>query len=156
MFIFWDAHSWFGLLVHPLSHTCNIGHINYSLQFAYYNTTYNIRTPTQYNIINNNTIFKSQLKVESITSSRYVCIYINIFKSSEFLLTSDSAMYFNWSIGTCCSIMCYWHIYILCLCRKSTMVVLQTFGWKLWFVAQSDVHQMSVQQWWLSSTIYKV
>jgi len=22
---------WFGLFVHPLSHTCNIGHINYSL-----------------------------------------------------------------------------------------------------------------------------
>jgi len=24
---------WFGLLVHPFSHTCNTGHVNYRLQF---------------------------------------------------------------------------------------------------------------------------
>ena len=32
-------YNWFGLLAHPLSHTCNNGHVNYSLQFMYYNTT---------------------------------------------------------------------------------------------------------------------
>jgi len=26
----------FGLFVHPFSHTCSIGHINYILQFVYY------------------------------------------------------------------------------------------------------------------------
>jgi hypothetical protein len=31
---------WFGLFVHPLSPTCTIGHVNYSLQFMYYNTTF--------------------------------------------------------------------------------------------------------------------
>ena len=31
---------WFGLYVHPFSHTCNIGLANYRLQFIYYNTTY--------------------------------------------------------------------------------------------------------------------
>ena len=30
---------------------------------------------------NNNTKFKHQLEVEFDTTSRYVCIYINIFKS---------------------------------------------------------------------------
>jgi len=28
------------LFVHLFSHTCNIGHINYRLQFIYYNITY--------------------------------------------------------------------------------------------------------------------
>jgi hypothetical protein len=32
--------------------TCNIGHVSYRLQFIYYNTTYNVWTSTQYNIIN--------------------------------------------------------------------------------------------------------
>jgi len=50
--------DWFGLFVYPFSHTCKKGHINYRLQFMYYNTTYNIWTSTQYNIINNNTKFK--------------------------------------------------------------------------------------------------
>jgi hypothetical protein len=31
------------------SHICNTGHINYRLQFIYYNTTYNIWTSIQYN-----------------------------------------------------------------------------------------------------------
>jgi hypothetical protein len=57
------------LFVHPFSHTCNIGHISYRLQFIYYNTTCNIWTSTQYNIINNNTKFKAQLEVESVTTS---------------------------------------------------------------------------------------
>jgi len=72
---------WFGLFVHPFSHTCNTEHVNYRLQFIYYNTTYNIRTSTKYNTINNNTKFKDQLEVESVTTSRYMCIYINIRKS---------------------------------------------------------------------------
>jgi len=45
---FWMV--WFGLFVHPFSHTCNTGHVNYRLQFIYYNTAYNIWTSTQYNI----------------------------------------------------------------------------------------------------------
>jgi len=72
---------WFGLFVHPFNHTCNIGHINYSLQFIYYNTTYNIWTSTQNNIININTKLKGEVEVESVTASRYMCIYINISKS---------------------------------------------------------------------------
>ena len=72
---------WFGLFVHPFSHICNIGHVNYRLQFINYNTTYNIWTSTQYSVINNNTKFKDQLEVEFVTTSRYMCIYINIPKS---------------------------------------------------------------------------
>jgi len=72
--------DWFGLFVHPFSHTCKNGHINYRLQFIYYNITYNIWTSTQYNIINNNTKFKGQLEVEFVTTSRYTVIP---------LLTSD-------------------------------------------------------------------
>jgi len=71
---------WFGLFVHRFSHTYtyNTVHANYSLQFIYYNTTYNIWAFTQYNIINNNTKFKGQLEVESVTTSRYMCVNINI------------------------------------------------------------------------------
>jgi len=72
---------WFGLFVHPFSHTCNTGYINYSLQFIYYKTTYNIWTASQNNIINNNTKFKGEVEVKSVTTSRYMCIYINISKS---------------------------------------------------------------------------
>jgi len=39
---------WFGLFLHPFSHTCSIGHDIYILQFIYYNTTYNIWTSTHY------------------------------------------------------------------------------------------------------------
>ena len=78
--------GWFGLFVHPFSHTCNNGHVNYRLQFVYYNTTKNIWTSTQYNVINNNTKFKGQLKVEFVTTTRYMSTYINIIKSSEFKL----------------------------------------------------------------------
>jgi len=76
--------DWFGLFVYPFSHVCNIGHVNYRLQF----TTHNIWTSTQYNIrvINNNTKFKDQLEVEFVTTSRFMCIYINIPKSSKFKL----------------------------------------------------------------------
>jgi hypothetical protein len=66
---------WFGLFIRPVSHTCNTGHVNYRLQFMYYNTTYNMWTSTQYNIINNNTQFKDQLEVESVTTSKYVYLY---------------------------------------------------------------------------------
>ena len=38
------------------------------LQIAIYNTTYNIQTSTQYNIINNNTKFKDKLEVEFVTT----------------------------------------------------------------------------------------
>jgi hypothetical protein len=72
---------WFGLFVHPFSHTCNIRHVDYRLQFICCNTTYNIWTSTQYNIINNNTKYKYQLEVESVPTSRNMCIYTNIPKS---------------------------------------------------------------------------
>jgi hypothetical protein len=63
---------------HPFSHTCNTGHVNYRLQFIYHNTTYNIWTSTQYNIINSNTKFnKDQLEVQSVTTSRYMYICIS-------------------------------------------------------------------------------
>ena len=64
--VFWNKRTmaqmsrnniWFGLFVHPFSHTCNIGHVNCRLQFMYYNITYNIWTSTQYDLINNNTKF---------------------------------------------------------------------------------------------------
>jgi hypothetical protein len=77
----WFDVVWFGLFVQPLSLTCNIGHVNYRLQFIYYNTTYNIWTSTQCNIINNNTKFKDQLEVEFVTTSRFMGIYINISNS---------------------------------------------------------------------------
>ena len=69
---------WF--IFSPFSHTCNIGHVNYRLQFIYFNTTYNLWTLTQYNIINKN-IKYYQLEVESVTTSRRMCIYISIPKS---------------------------------------------------------------------------
>ena len=68
---------WFDLFVHPFSHICNNGHVNYRLQFI----THNIWTSTQYNIINNNTKFKDKLEVEFVTTYRFMCIYINIPKS---------------------------------------------------------------------------
>ena len=71
---------WFGLFVHPLSHTSNIGHVNYRLQSIYYNTTYNIWTAIQYNEINNSKKFNGQLEVEFVTTSRYIHIYIYIYK----------------------------------------------------------------------------
>jgi len=30
------------LFVHPLSHTCNTGHVNFSLKFIYYKTQFNM------------------------------------------------------------------------------------------------------------------
>jgi hypothetical protein len=69
---------WFDLVwfVQPFSHTCNNEHVNYRLQVIYYNTTYNIWTSTQYNIINNDTKFTDQLDVEYVTTSRYICVFI--------------------------------------------------------------------------------
>ena len=55
-------------------------------------TDYNLYITTQLTIygypsnIINNTKFKDQLEVESVTTSRYICIYINIPKSQEFKL----------------------------------------------------------------------
>jgi hypothetical protein len=40
----------------------------------------------QYNVINNSTKFKDQLKVEFVTLCRYMCIYITIPMSEEFRL----------------------------------------------------------------------
>jgi hypothetical protein len=71
----WFGLVWFGLFVRPFIHISNIGHVNYRLQFIYYNTTYKIWTSTQYNIINNNTTFKDQLEVESVSTSRNMCLY---------------------------------------------------------------------------------
>jgi hypothetical protein len=53
-----------------------------SVNYTIYNTTYNIWTSTQYNIINNNTKFKDKLEVEFASTYIYiyVCIYINIPK----------------------------------------------------------------------------
>ena len=62
------------LFVHLFSRTRNIGHVNYRLQFIYYNITYNIWTSTQYNVINNNTKFKDQLEVVYVTANRNMCI----------------------------------------------------------------------------------
>jgi len=72
---------WFGLFVHPFGYTCKTGHVDYRLQFICYSTTYNIWTSTQYIIINNNTKSKDQLEVDFVTTSRYMCIYVNITKS---------------------------------------------------------------------------
>ena len=51
-------------------------HVNYRLQFTYYNTTYNIWTYIQYNIINNNTKFKVQLEVLSLQLGICAFIYL--------------------------------------------------------------------------------
>ena len=77
----WFGLVWFGLFVHPFSHICNSWHVNDRSQFTYYNITYNKWISTQYNVINNNTKFKHKLEVEFVTTSRYMCIYINILKS---------------------------------------------------------------------------
>jgi hypothetical protein len=73
------------------SDTYNIGHVNHNLyittqQFMYYNTACNIWTSIQYNIINNNTKCEEQVQVESVSTPRNVCIYINIPKSYKFKL----------------------------------------------------------------------
>jgi hypothetical protein len=78
------------LFVHPFSHICNNGHGNYRLQFIYYNTTYNIWTSTQYNIINNNTKFKDQLEVVSITTDRNMCIYTLLYLLTHSMEQSPS------------------------------------------------------------------
>jgi len=48
-----------------------------------YNLQHNLLSymSTQYNIINKNTKFKDQLEVVSVTTSTYMCIYLNIPKS---------------------------------------------------------------------------
>jgi hypothetical protein len=87
---------WFGLFFHPFSHGCNTGHVNYILQFMYHNRTYNIWTSTQYNIINNSTKFKGQLKVESRKTVMHTpvgttaCYLIAIHRTK-----SDHVLHFN-------------------------------------------------------------
>ena len=68
-------------VLYHLSLPCSIGNVNYSSQFIYYNRTYNIWTYTQYNIINDNTKFGGQLEFVSVTTSKYMCTYINISKN---------------------------------------------------------------------------
>ena len=91
---------WFDWFVHPLSHTCNIGLINYSLQFIYYKTMYNIWTSTQYNVINNSTKFKGQLEVKSVTTSRRMCIYINTPNSWGIKIENNNIEWY-WVNVTC-------------------------------------------------------
>jgi len=72
---------WFGL-VYLFIHS--VAYVTLDTSITVYNlyiTAQLIWTSTQYNIINNNTKFKDQLEVESATTSRYMCIYINIPKS---------------------------------------------------------------------------
>jgi hypothetical protein len=93
---------WFGLFVHPFSHACNNGHVNYIqvLQFMYHNRTYNIWTSTQYNIINNSKKFKDQLKVESGKTVIHTpvgttaCSLMAIYRTkSDHVLHSNSRRY---------------------------------------------------------------
>ena len=56
------------------------GYVSYSLQFIYHSTTYNTWASTQNNVINNNTKFRGEADVKSVTTSTYICIYINISK----------------------------------------------------------------------------
>jgi len=126
--LFCDLLIWFGLFVYPFSHICDIGHVNYRLQFTthlviyrhLHNTVYDmiwyifncnwvairwqlfsthIRTNNTGNVtkqtiqrtqtihratqqlVNNNTIFKDLLEVKFVTTSRVMCVYINIPKS---------------------------------------------------------------------------
>jgi hypothetical protein len=59
------------LFVHRLNEPCNIGQVNYSL---YVTKQHNIIwTSNQCNIANNNTKFKGQLDVESVTTGINVC-----------------------------------------------------------------------------------
>ena len=84
---------WFGLFFHPFSHTCNTGHVNYRLQFIYYNTTYiwtsihidiNIGCPTTYqtrhffnNSKTNEDIATKQKHSSSfLTQHTYSCSYL--------------------------------------------------------------------------------
>ena len=77
----WLRKCWIGLVylfIHSVTHvTLDTSIADYNL----YITTYNIWTSTQYNIINNNTKFEDQLEVEFVTTSKCMCIYINIPKS---------------------------------------------------------------------------
>ena len=71
-----------------MHYTRNIGQVSYTLQYIYYNTTYNIWTSIHYNPINNNTKFKGQLEVESVTTSRYMCTYVCIYVFSLYSFCS--------------------------------------------------------------------
>jgi hypothetical protein len=58
------------LFVHPFSHTCNTGHVNYRLQFIYYKITYNI--------INNNIKFKTNWKWY-LSLQIGICVFIYLY-----------------------------------------------------------------------------
>ena len=65
---------WFGLFVHPFSHICNTGHINYRLQFTYYNTTYNIWPSTH--IIQGDSLVRGPKQIWE----KYSRVWRNAFK----------------------------------------------------------------------------
>ena len=67
------------LFIHSVTHvTLDMSIIDYNLCITTHLIIYG---HTQYNIINNNTIFKDQMEVEFVATSRYMCIYVNIPKS---------------------------------------------------------------------------
>jgi hypothetical protein len=71
---FWLLIGLVYLFIHSVTHvTLDTSITDYNL---YITTQHNIWTSTQYNIINNNTRCKDQLKVESVTTSRYVCVCV--------------------------------------------------------------------------------
>jgi len=68
-------------LVYMFIHS--VTHVTLGLPITDYNlyiTTQLICTSTQYIIINNNIKFEDQLEVEFVTTSRYMCIYINYLR----------------------------------------------------------------------------
>ena len=74
--IAWELRECVLRVVYLLIHS--VTYVTLDTSVTDYNTTYNIWISTQYNIINNSTKFKDQLEV---TTSRYMCIYINISES---------------------------------------------------------------------------
>jgi hypothetical protein len=62
---------WFGLFVNSFCHTCNIAHVNYRLQFIYYNTTYNVWTSTQLGLnVFLGTLFLNMISLLSLLNVR--------------------------------------------------------------------------------------
>jgi hypothetical protein len=111
----------FSLFFHPFSHICNIGHVNYRLQFIYYNRTYTTWTSTQYNIMTilinyteNNTLSPQKpgmymncssiaLKMEhpAVDHSWFLCIYSEVLNNCSMLHTGINQCMFT-CIFHCC------------------------------------------------------
>jgi len=77
-----EASPVFGL-VYLFIHS--VTYVTLDMSITDYNSC-NIQTSTQYNTVNNNTKFKYLLEVKFATTSRFMCIDINIPKSSKFKL----------------------------------------------------------------------